>query len=218
MKLNSNKIAKIMGIIIGVILFSLLTTALTYAWFTWTSRNIEISGITECFTINHTKGQNIAQAAIDDTGVILFDESTIISDEKITIKNGMVITNVTASIDSSCTISGDLTITLNIESLNTAYISGNSIGAFKYVVASYDPNEYTDADITISNLNGKSFDIIANESITSTSPITLVNEEVSTTTKGYLIIFYVDGDLANNDASDSIFKATISATAKQNAS
>lgn len=200
--------AKILGTILGVVLFVLAIAGITYAWYTWESGKIKISGTSECFTINYTKGQ-----IINNESVILFDESKIITNNQITIKSGMAITDVTASIDSDCSIAGNLAITLDISVLNEAYISGNSIGAFKYVVASYDPSIYT--DITVAALSGSSFNIIESGSITSTQPITLVNQELSTSETGYLVIFYVDGDLANNDAGESTFSGTIKGVATQ---
>lgn len=204
----TKKTAKALGIILGVVLFSLVTAGITYAWYAWTSDNIKITGNSACFTINYTKGPNIS-----DENIILFDESTIINDNKITVKNGMGITAVTAGIDSECSIPGKVEINLNITSLNTAYISGNSQGAFKYVVASYDPTTYD--TISTTALSGISFDIMSTDSITSTEPISLVAEDLSNTQKGYLIIFYVDGDMAQNDAGDSEFSGAIEAIATQ---
>ena len=206
--MNTDKKVKLIGTIVGVLLFLLVIAGITYAWFTWRSSNINISGTTECFNIHYTNGQTLT-----DASTILLDESTIINNNKITIKNGMAITDVTAYIDSSCNIPANLEITLTINELSDAFISGNSIGAFKYVLASYDPSTYS--DITTSALNGLQFDIIKNESITKVGDITLVDEALSTTEKGYLLIFYVDGDLAMNDAQNSLFSATITGVATQ---
>lgn len=206
--MDTNRKVKVIGTIVGVILFILLIAGISYAWFTWKSGNVTISGTTECFTINYTNGQTLTNAS-----AILFDESKIISDDKITIKNGMAITDVTVYIDSSCDIPANIEITLDVTELNYAYITGDSIGAFKYALASYDPATYS--DITTSALNGIEFDIIKNESITDLGEITLVDEALSTTETGYLLIFYVDGDLAMNDAQHSTFTATITGVATQ---
>lgn len=200
--------AKIMGIVIGIFLFAILMIGVTYAWFTWSSSNINITGSSNCFNIDYTKGPTI-----NNESVVLFDESQIISNNQITIKEGMALTGVSAAINSNCTISGNLAINLNVTAINNAYISGNSVGAFKYVVASYDPSTYS--TITTSALNGKKFTILKTGSINSTSSIVLVNEALSNTKKGYLVIFYVDGNLVNNDAAESIFSATIDAVANQ---
>lgn len=209
MIMNSSKKVKLVGTILGILMFILLTTGITYAWFTWQSNKITISGTSECFIINYTKGKTLSNES-----AILFDESTIITNNQITVKEGMALTDVTASIDSNCDVLGNLTLNLTVSNLNSAFTdSGNSTGAFKYVLASYDPSSYD--DITASALSGVVFDIIKTDSITSTDTITLVSEQLSTTKKGYLLIFYVDGDLANDDAQNSTFSATIEAVARQ---
>lgn len=206
--MNTEKTIKLIGTLLGIILFIGLIAGISYAFITWRSSEVGISGDTECFTINYTKGQTIT-----NQNVILFDESTIINDNKITVKNGMAMTDVTAYIDSDCNVTGNIEITLNVTDINSAYISGNSIGAFKYVVASYDPNVYS--DITTTALEGEAFDIIKIDSITNTGEVYLANDELTNTEKGFLIIFYIDGYLAMNDAWNSTFNATITASAVQ---
>lgn len=204
----SKNIPKIIGMVLGILLFSSLIVEITYAFFTWRSNDVNISGSSECFTVNYTKGPNISNES-----VILFDESMIISTNQITIKNGMALTGVSVALDSSCNISGNLTISLTTSNINSAYITGNSQNAFKYVVASYDPSVYT--TISTSSLDGQTFEILKTGSITSTDKITLVSESLSTTTKGYLVVFYVDGNLANNDAGNTTFSAAIDAVVTQ---
>ena len=206
--MNTNMKVKLIGTIVGVLFFIALIAGVSYAWITWNSSNTGISGITDCMKVNYTNGGNI-----DNANVLLFDENDIIADNKITIKNGMAITNVTAYLDSSCTLSANFDLKMNVISLNQAFISGNSIGAFKYALVSYDPNTYT--NITTSALNGQSFTIIKNESITNTGEISLIYEELTSTKKGYILIFYIDGDLANNDAGNSTFSASIKGAAIQ---
>ncbi|UKI26618.1 MAG: hypothetical protein L6V91_07580 [Bacilli bacterium] len=129
----------------------------------------------------------------------------------------MVITNVTAKIKSTCSISGYMTLNLNVTNLSSAFTSsGNSTGALKYVLASYDPSTYS--TISTTALYGKDFDIIDTGSITSTGTIKLVEENLSKTeTKAYLIIFYIDGDMANNDAGSNStnFKSNLEAIVTQ---
>lgn len=68
--------------------------------------------------------------------------------------------------------------------------------------------------MSASLLNDESFDILNKGSITTTDSIILINEvELATTDKGYLIIFYVDGDLAIDGT--SMFNVSIEASAKQ---
>lgn len=207
MNLSQKKLAKTVGYVIGIILFSLVVIGVTYAFYRWTSDNINISGESQCFDIVYTKGP-----VISNESVILFDESKIISDNKITVKSGMALTGFTAGINSGCDTAGSLTVTLNVDNLDSAFISGNSVGAFKYVVASYDPSIYS--SISSSNMVDNSFDIIERGNVTSNS-IQLLIDKLSNSVKGYLVIFYVDGDMAFNDAGESTFSGTISAVADQ---
>lgn len=207
-----DKKIKTYGIILGVILFVLLIAGFTYANLTWNSKSIVISGKSNCLEVESVKGSNITGG-----NLLLQDERIIISDGKITIKNGMIITNVTAKIKSTCSISGYMTLNLNVTNLSNAFTSsGNSTGALKYVLASYNPSTYSTVSTTA--LNGKTFDIIDTGSITSTGNIKLVEENLSTTeTKAYLVIFYIDGDMANNDAGSNStnFKSNLEAIVTQ---
>ena len=207
-----DKKIKTYGIILGVILFVLLIAGFTYANLAWNSKSIVISGKSNCLEVESVKGSNITGG-----NLLLQDETSIISNNQITIKNGMVITNVTAKIKSTCSISGYMTLNLNVTNLSSAFTSsGNSTGALKYVLTSYDPSTYS--TISTTALNGKTFDIVATGSITSTGNINLIMEMLSTTeTKAYLIIFYIDGNLASNDASSNStnFKSNLEAIVTQ---
>ena len=207
-----DKKIKTYGIILGVILFVLLIAGFTYANLTWNSKSIVISGKSNCLEVESVKGNDITGG-----NLLLQDETSIISDGKITIKNGMAITNVTAKIKSTCSISGYMTLNLNVTNLSSAFTSsGNSTGALKYVLASYNPSTYS--TISTTALNGKSFDIIDTGSITSTGTIKLKEENLSKTeTKAYLVIFYIDGDMANNDAGSNStnFKSNLEAIVTQ---
>lgn len=205
----NNKKVKTYGLVLGVTLFVLLVAGFTYAALTWRSNNITINGSTECLDIDYTKGQDITGG-----NLLLLDKSKIISNNKITITNGMVLSNLTAKIKSSCTIDGYLTLNLKVTSLNSAFTSsGNSTGGLNYALVSYDPETYSIVDVT--TLNGKTFDIIGTGAITSTSTIKLKEVQLSkNSTVAYIVIFYLDGDLTNDDAvnTTSNFKATIEGT------
>ena len=216
--MNENKIdkkIKTYGLVLGIVLFVLLIAGFTYAALNWKSSNIVISGNTECLDIESTKGSDITGEEL-----LLLDESSIINGNKITIKEGMVVTNVTAKIKSGCTIGAYMTLNLNVTSLNSAFTSsGNSTGALKYVVATYDPTTYP--TVNASTLKDKSFDmdlnagIINTGSITSTGTIKIREKQLSTSeTVSYLIIFYINGDLANNDAAGTGNNFTTSITAE----
>ena len=208
-----DKKIKTYGIILGVILFVLLIAGFTYANLTWNSKSIVISGKSNCLEVESVKGSDITGG-----NLLLQDESSIISNNQITIKNGMVITNVTAKIKSTCSLEGYMTLNLNVTNLSSAFTSnGNSTGALKYVLASYNPNTYSTVSTTA--LNGKSFDIIDTGSITSTGTIKLRDLDLlsTTKTKAYLVILYIDGELANNDAisNSTNFKSNLEAIVTQ---
>ena len=207
-----DKKIKTYGIILGVILFALLIAGFTYANLTWNSKSIVISGKSNCLEVESVKGSDITGG-----NLLLQDERIIISDGKITIKNGMIVTNVTAKIKSTCSLEGYMTLNLNVTNLSSAFTSnGNSTGALKYVLASYDPSTYS--TISTTALNDKTFNIVNTGSITSTGTIKLREEYLSKTqTKAYLIIFYIDGDLASNDAGSNStnFKSNLEAIVTQ---
>ena len=207
-----NKKVKIYGIALGVILFILLVSGLTYAILSWRSSNITIAGNSECLKVDSVKGSDIT-----GSDLLLLDESEIINNNQITITTGMVVTNITAKLKSSCTIDGYLTINLNTTTLNSGFTSsGNSTGALKYVLATYDPSTYT--TVNTSALNGKVFDIVTTGSITSTGTLKIKETQLfKDTTLAYLVIFYIDGEKANNDvgSNSTNFKTSIESTVTQ---
>ena len=207
-----NKKIKIYGVVLGVILFILLISGLTYAILSWRSSNITITGTSECLEVESVKGSNIT-----GSDLLLLDESQVVNSNQITIRTGMVVTNITAKLKSSCTLDGYLTINLKTTTLNSGFTSsGNSTGALKYVLASYNPSTYT--TISTSALNGKTFDIVTTGSITSTGTLKIKEAQLSKdTTLAYLVIFYIDGEKANNDigSNSTNFKTSIEATVTQ---
>lgn len=199
---------KIYGLVLGILLFIGLVAGFSYAYYVGSVSNNAIQG-NACFDINYTKG-----GSISNTSVLLFDEGDIIKNNTITIKNGMAITSVGAGIKTGCNIDAYLTINLTATVLDDAYISGDSVGAFKYVVAEYSSNTYP--TVSISTLSGKTFNIVKKGSITSTNKESIYNANLSVGSQNsYLIIFYIDGNLANNNAGNKSFSATIEGVATQ---
>ena len=207
--MDINRKIKISGLIIGIILFIVLISGFSYAYYSSVATDTSsVKGTAGCFVVDHVKGNNV-------TGnVILFDESKIITNNNITVKDGMQLTYVTAGINNACTIDGYMIMKMNVKTLNSAFITGESKGAFKYAIAKYSPTTYTSP--SISTLKNKSFEIIKTASITSTGEQTILTKQLPHSTKdGYLIIFYIDGDKAFNDAGNTSFSATITAKASQ---
>ena len=207
--MDINRKIKISGLIIGILLFIVLISGFSYAYYSSVATDTSsVKGTAGCFVVDHVKGNDV-------TGnVILFDESKIITNNNITVKDGMQLTYVTAGINNACTIDGYMIMKMNVKTLNSAFITGESKGAFKYVIAKYSPSTYTSP--SISTLKNKSFEIIKTDSITSTGEQTILTKQLPHSTKdGYLIIFYIDGDKAFNDAGNTSFSATITAKASQ---
>ena len=207
--MDINRKIKISGLIIGILLFIVLISGFSYAYYSSVATDTSsVKGTAGCFVVDHVKGNNV-------TGnVILFDENKIITNNNITVKDGMQLTYVTAGINNACTIDGYMIMKMNVKTLNSAFITGESKGAFKYAIAKYSPTTYTSP--SISTLKNKSFEIIKTASITSTGEQTILTKQLPHSTKdGYLIIFYIDGDKAFNDAGNTSFSATITAKASQ---
>ena len=209
MKEDNKKKYKTIILIIAIVL--VLVSGITFAALTWQSDKLNIKANSDCFTINYTLGNKV------EGSLKLFDESTIInSDNTLTIREGMLLTNVIAGISSSCNINGYLTLSLEVNNLDTAYTSsGSSAGALKYAVLKYSENTYPTVSDTA--LQGNSFEIVKKGAITSTGTTKIVVENFPNAGENlaYIVAFYVDGDLAQNDAQNKQFSGVITGVADQ---
>ena len=195
-------------IILGIVLGVLLVSGITYAILTWTSSKINIGLTSNCFTIDYTKGNDIANASIK-----ALNESDLISDNKFTIKEGIALTYANIGIKSTCTIEGYGSLYLNVTTLSSAFSTGNSKGALKYAVLD---NTSTTSTVTVASLLNQQFNIVSKGSITSTGKITLLTKQLSNTKLNkYLIVIYADVSKIANDAMDASFNGTVSADANQ---
>ena len=173
-------------IVLGVLALILIVSGITYAILTWTSSRINIGLTSNCFTIDYTKGNDIANASIK-----ALNESDLISNNKFTIKEGIALTYANIGIKSTCTIEGYGSLYLNVTTLSSAFSTGNSKGALKYAV-------------------------LDNTSTTSTGKITLLTKQLSNTKLNkYLIVIYADVSKIANDAMNASFNGTVSADANQ---
>ena len=205
------KKAKIFGSIIGIIFFIILVAGFTYAWFTWKSNKINISGNTACFDINYTEGN----AVTDD--LLLIDANKLVTLDKITIKKGMAVTNLSAGKDPKCTkLNAKLIINLNAIEVSDIYSSsGTSAEALHYVIANYDASTYPVVSST--ELEGIAFDILETGTITSAGKIKVYEKELNAdgTIDNYLIIFYIDGNKASNSVGETNLNIKIEAVISQ---
>lgn len=195
-------------IVLGVLALILIISGITYAILTWTSSKINIGLTSNCFTIDYTKGNDIANASIK-----ALNKSDLISDNKFTIKEGIALTYANIGIKSTCTIEGYGSLYLNVTTLSSAFSTGNSKGALKYAVLD---NTSTTNTVTVASLLNQQFNIVSTGSITNTGKITLLTKQLSNTKLNkYLIVIYADVSKIANDAMDASFNGTVSADANQ---
>ena len=196
-------------IILGVSLFILIGSGLTYAALTWTTSNPINIGLTSgCFEINYTPG-----GAINNANVEVMDESALINGSKFTITEGIALTYANIGIKSTCTIEGYGSLYLNVTNLSSAFTTGSSKGSLKYAILN---NTSSSTTLTVAGLKGQSFDIIKTGTITSTGIVNILTKQLSNTSQyKYLIVFYIDGSKIGNDVVGASFAGNISADAHQ---
>ena len=196
-------------IILGVAVFILIGSGLTYAGLMWaTSNPINIGLTSGCFEINYTPG-----GAINNANVEVMDESTLINGSKFTITDGIALTYANIGIKSTCTIEGYGSLYLNVTSLSSAFTTGSSKGSLKYAILN---NTSSSTTLTVAGLKGQSFDIVKSGSITSTGTKKILTKQLSNASQyKYLIVFYIDGSKIGNDVVGASFNGNISADAHQ---
>ena len=196
-------------IVLGVSLFILIGSGLTYAGLMWaTSNPINIGLTSGCFEINYTPG-----GAINNANVEVMNESTLISNNKFTITEGIALTYANIGIKSTCTVKGYGSLYLNVTNLSSAFTTGSSKGSLKYAILN---NTSSSTTLTVTGLKGQSFDIVKTGTITSTGTKKILTKQLSNTSQyKYLIVFYIDGSKIGNDVIGASFNGNISADAHQ---
>ena len=203
----NNKKKLIIGIVLGIILVS----GITYAILTWTSTRINLGITSDCFTIDYTKGGDITGSL-----KLLNEEDLITNDNKFTIKNGVGISSANIGINSSCNIEGYGRLLLNVTSISDAFTTGSSVGSLKYVVLKNTSSITNPSEVSVTSLLNQSFDIEAKGSITSSGTKDILVRNLSNTEiYKYLIVIYIDNNIASNDVIGATFTGNISADATQ---
>ena len=203
----NNKKKLIIGIVLGIILVS----GITYAILTWTSTRINLGITSDCFTIDYTKGGDITGSL-----KLLNEEDLITNDNKFTIKNGVGISSANIGINSSCNIEGYGRLLLNVTSISSAFTTGDSVGSLKYVVLKNTSSITNPSEVSVTSLLNQSFDIEAKGSITSSGTKDILVRNLSNTEiYKYLIVIYIDNNIASNDVIGATFTGNISADATQ---
>ncbi len=197
-------------IILGVIILLLVASGLTFAILTWNSTMIKLGINTNCFTINYAKGNNISGS------LKLINEEDLISNGKFTIKEGVGVSSVNIGINSNCSIEGYGNIILNITNISSAFTTGSSKGALKYAVLKNTSTITDPTQISTTSLLNQSFDIEKKGSIDTSGTLKLLTKQLSNTELyKYIIVIYVDNNLAGNDVTSATFQGNISADATQ---
>ena len=197
-------------IILGVILLLIIVSGATFAILTWNSTMIKLGINTNCFTIDYTRGGDI-------TGSLkLINEEDLISNGKFTIKEGVGVSGVNIGINSNCSIEGFGSIYLNVTNISDVFTNGDSKGALKYVVLKNTSTITNPTNINTTSLLNQSFDIVAIGSITSNDKKLLYKMELSNTeVNKYIVVIYIDNNLAGNDITSATFSGNISSEAEQ---
>ncbi len=144
--------AKLVGTIFGIALFITLIAGFTYAWISWQSDNINISGTSDCFDIDYGISQQIGSA------------STKGSLEMSSSYTGGLSAKVSLALKSTCTnVSGTATLYLNTSSASANVLKG----ALKYTVLK-DSTVVSTGVISSSN----KITLASNIDVSSTTPIT----------------------------------------------
>ena len=197
-------------IILGVIILLLVASGLTFAILTWNSTMIKLGINTNCFTIDYTKGNNISGS------LKLINEEDLISNGKFTIKEGVGVSSANIGIKSTCSIEGYGNILLNITNISSVFTTGDSKGALKYAVLKNTSTITDPTQISTTSLLNQSFDIEKKGSITTSDTLKLLTKQLSNTELyKYIIVIYVDNNLAGNDITSATFQGNISADATQ---
>ena len=197
-------------IILGVIILLLVASGLTFAILTWNSTMIKLGINTNCFTIDYTRGGDI-------TGSLkLINEEDLISNGKFTIKEGVGVSGVNIGINSNCSIEGLGSIYLNVTNISDVFTTGDSKGALKYAVLKNTSTITNPTNINTTSLLNQSFDIESSGSITSNDKKLLYKMELSNTEiSKYIVVIYIDNNLAGNDITSATFSGNISSEAEQ---
>ena len=197
-------------IILGVILLLIIVSGATFAILTWNSTMIKLGINTNCFTIDYTKGGDI-------TGSLkLINEEDLISNGKFTIKDGVGVSAVNIGINSNCSIEGFGSIYLNVTNISDVFTTGDSKGALKYVALKNTSTITNPTNINTTSLLNQSFDIVAIGSIISNDKKLLYKMELSNTEiSKYIVVIYIDNNLAGNDITSATFSGNISSEAEQ---
>jgi len=103
---------ELIKVIMGVLLLIVVVSGTTYAAFVWSSENIDISGTSDCFVIDYTKGTDILNGELELGS---------------TYTDG-IFTTVKAKLSDTCNIDNAVgTLYLNTDDITSDYLITNKI-------------------------------------------------------------------------------------------
>ena len=199
---------KLIGYILGIVLFIALIGGITYAAFNWRSTNTNISLDTKCFDI-----QGNSSYTVNGSNMLLFDENDILdtTNNTITYKNGMIYYPFNITRGSDCNTDVYYEIIVNVTQLSEDYRNG----ALKYKIID-DMSSYTSEKIANPINEDLAFRTFIDDSILGTGVKTIYAKNVNLNTNIIpAVVFYLDGDLVPEDAHNLTLAATIEVVASQ---
>lgn len=170
---------KLIGTIIGVLMFGLLVVGATFAWLQISPAflNNTVNGKTTNFIVNYVKGTNITKLLILDSTTVSTSSFSAGTGGKISI----VAYRATTSAD------GDLTIKLNTTTSNAIVSNGELL---KYAVCS---GACTLTETAVSTPTASSTGLLAKGTVNSTTQTLVTIDGISTTTNNtYDIYLWLD--------------------------
>lgn len=187
---NNMNQKKLIGTIIGVLLFAALIAGATFAWFTFSVNvsNGNYNATTGKFSIDYVGGGEITSAPTVTTG----------TPENATVKQ------ITAKL-SDASISGKITIKLTTSSTNLLTTSG----AINYAVCtSTSPTSTCTTDFS---------NAVATDSITTSGEKVLYADptDLTTTIRYYFIYFWIDGSKITAEMVGNEYSGYIHASGQQ---
>lgn len=207
MKLNY-KNSRSIGIVIGIVLFIALIGGITYAIFNWRSSNTNISVTTKCFDI-----EGNSSYSVNGSNMLLFDENDIINttNHTITYKNGMIYYPFNITRGSECNTDVYYEIIVNVTELSEDYRNGS----LKYKIID-DMSSYTSEKIANPLNEHLEYNALYSRAITGLGTYTIYAKNVNLNTNIIpAVVFYLDGDLVPENASNLTFSANVEVVGNQ---
>lgn len=191
---------KIIGIIVGVIIFIAIIVGMTYAWFVWQSDETNIGGTTTFFDVDYTNG-----AAINNSELV-----------SSTDKSGGASTEVVIR-KKSGSIDGIATLTLNITTLTQDADSLAEYGEVDFSAIKWEVYKSTNFESPWTYLNTPSYSgTLQGKGTTTGTSITLFdNETLNSSYTAYKIYIWANAEESTNGYIGTNLVSHITASAVQ---